>query len=513
MKNESAASAIPEYTDFRVGSMKLSDLFASDVTLLIPEYQRPYVWNQKNIEELLNDWRDHFFTDNQYNESAVAYYMGAVMIHKDGEILKIIDGQQRLTTLLIMDYVWNAQNSVLSKGKFNFTYTSKHSVNGIRKNQQYLGNISEVDVKKSFLEIMEKLVFSVVITISEDKAFVFFDSQNNRGVPLSEVDFFKSYHLRVLNGHEGYLERFARKFDQINVRRKILHGLEYANNLNGFFKYQLWRIRFWSKNILEKDDRNLFLDTFQKNTVSFGEGIHKVRLYPSMNNQQGTSLIYDDRLNCSLETAEKQDFQNSLNIPFTINQPIQKGIGFFLYTEKYTALFDHLFREKNVMVITKLTDLVYSVYNEYFISLYHSCVIMYYDKFGEEKIDAFVKWLEHFMGAFRMNRYSVVEQSPIVLLRDYGNVLMEIRNAFLPEEVTLFLNEKTREDHYKNFKYRIDAENNYTAIQSENGKDLSNTRQGYYQKIKSFYQSNGSEKDYELSKKHEWIYGSINQKN
>lgn len=512
MKNESAILDISEQTDFRVGSLKLSDLFASDITLLIPEYQRPYVWRQKNIEELLNDWKDHFFTDNQYNESTVSYYMGAVMIHQDGENLKIIDGQQRLTTLLIMDYVWNANNSVLSKGKFNFTYTSQHSVNRIRENQQYLGNIPEVEIKKFFLKIIERLVFSVVITDSEDKAFVFFDSQNNRGVPLSEADFFKSYHLRVLNGHKGYLEHFARKFDQINAGRKIFHGLEYPNNLNNFFKYQLWRIRFWSKNILEKGSRNLLLDTFQKNTVSFGEGIHKVRLYPSMNNQQGANLIFDDKLNSGLETAEKQDFQNSLNIPFTINQPIQKGIGFFLYTEKYTALFDHLFREENVMVIKELTHLVCSVYNEYFTSLYHSCVIMYYDKFGEEEIDAFVKWLEHFMGAFRMNRYSVVEQSPIVLLRDYGNVLMEIRNAFLPKEIILFLKEKTKEDYYKNFTYRVDAENNYIAVQSENGKDLSNARQGYYQKVKNFYQSNGGEKDYQLSKKREWIYGSINQK-
>jgi hypothetical protein len=494
---------------FEVGNIKLSHLFSSDITLVIPEYQRPYVWDKENISELFNDWEDHFFNDGNFNHSAIEYYMGAIMIHDNGSELRIIDGQQRLTTLLIMDYIWNQENSVLSKGKFNFDYTSHHSIDQIKENQKYLQNFEGSQLNYHFEKILEKLAFSVIITNSEDKAFVFFDSQNNRGVALDEIDFFKSYHLRELNSHECYLSYFAKKFDQMNALNKSNIGNgKYLDNLNDLFKNQLWRLRFWSKNDLISSNRRLLLETFQKNTVTFG-AVDVIRLYPSVNNILGKNLIFDYNLNTTLEGSLKQRQSESLDIPFTIGQPIQKGIGFFLYTEKYSSLFNHLFRNEKVTIINPVTKLIYNIYNSYFISLYHSCVIMYYDKFGEEKIGEFVKWLEHFMGAFRMNRYSVVEQSQIVLLRDYGNVLMEIRHSFLPEEINHFLRKKTPENYYANFKYHGDGDE--FVIQSNDKKTLSSARQSYYQKVKEFYQKEIKKDKYQLTEKRNWIYESINQ--
>src|SRR5690606_29241738 len=107
----------------------------------------------------------------------------------------------------------------------------------------------------------------------------------------------------------------------------------------------------------------------------------------------------------------------------------------FLYTEKYTSLFNYIFREKKVEEINEITSLIYRLHNNYFVNLYQVAIILYYDKFATEKICQFSRWLEHYLGAFRMNRASIVEQSPIVLLRDYGNILMIIQQAYLPEEI------------------------------------------------------------------------------
>ena len=70
----------------------------------IPVYQRGYSWERKNLEDL---WEDLY-----YLNSAKKHYFGTVLL-KDSEktaetvldVLKrfdVIDGQQRLTTILIL---------------------------------------------------------------------------------------------------------------------------------------------------------------------------------------------------------------------------------------------------------------------------------------------------------------------------------------------------------------------------------------------------------------------------
>ncbi|MCS4300612.1 DUF262 domain-containing protein [Chryseobacterium sp. BIGb0232] len=494
---------------FEVGTICIYDLFESDTKLIIPDYQRPYVWNKEHITELLNDWNDHFFKDNKFNDDAIEYFMGSVMIHKNDGKYEVIDGQQRLTTLLIMDYVWNENNSVLSRGNFDFNYKSKVSSNHIKENRNLLKSIRGGLISKNFNKIIQKLVFSFIITENEDNAFVFFDSQNNRGVPLDEVDFFKSYHLRELNNYEEYLRFFAKKFDRINsLNNAKIHNEPNLKSLNELFIKQLWRIRFWSKNKLWFASRKSLLDTFQKNTVVF-ETVDDIKLYPSFNNTLGSSLKFNKQMQPELNSRIRLYGSESIDIPFTINQPIQKGIGFFLFTEKYTALFNYIFREKKVEEINPITSLIYELYNDYFINLYQMAVVMYYDKFGEQQIEPFTKWFEHFMGAFRMNRSSIVEQSPIVLLRVYGNILQLIQQSYLTSEVLSALKGAVEENYYEGFIYKK-LENGDITIHFDDTLQtkLSPARQNYYQCVRIFYLKNITT-NYQLTEKQNWINGSL----
>src|ERR1019366_3679218 len=62
--------------------------------LAIPVYQRPYKWTQKNVMQLIKD----VYTFRTKS----AYRFGTIVIHDDGKRLNIVDGQQRIITLLLI---------------------------------------------------------------------------------------------------------------------------------------------------------------------------------------------------------------------------------------------------------------------------------------------------------------------------------------------------------------------------------------------------------------------------
>src|SRR5690554_1887890 len=68
-------------------------------SLAIPEYQRPYVWGERQMEKLCCDLSEFY---NKYDTGSPLYYLGSIIIHQDGEKLNIIDGQQRITSLLLL---------------------------------------------------------------------------------------------------------------------------------------------------------------------------------------------------------------------------------------------------------------------------------------------------------------------------------------------------------------------------------------------------------------------------
>ena len=62
----------------------------SELQLVIPEYQRRYVWDE-------NNWKD---LCNQLESSNV--YLGTIVLREEGDKCYIVDGQQRLTTLAMI---------------------------------------------------------------------------------------------------------------------------------------------------------------------------------------------------------------------------------------------------------------------------------------------------------------------------------------------------------------------------------------------------------------------------
>lgn len=73
---------------------------------LIPDYQRPYAWGEA---ECLTLWEDIFsfaFPDNdkdRFSTENDEYFLGPIVTFKNyNSKMEIIDGQQRLTTLMLL---------------------------------------------------------------------------------------------------------------------------------------------------------------------------------------------------------------------------------------------------------------------------------------------------------------------------------------------------------------------------------------------------------------------------
>ena len=73
---------------------KLKDYF-----FIVPDYQREYVWKvDDQVEQFLAD------IDNEFEPGAKeqsSYFIGSIIIVKNGKKYDVIDGQQRLTTVVL----------------------------------------------------------------------------------------------------------------------------------------------------------------------------------------------------------------------------------------------------------------------------------------------------------------------------------------------------------------------------------------------------------------------------
>lgn len=75
----------------------------------VPEYQRTYDWSIENIKRLMEDCLNGFFYLSQYQNQESYTFLGTIILVSeesersfDGTSLSIVDGQQRLTTLILL---------------------------------------------------------------------------------------------------------------------------------------------------------------------------------------------------------------------------------------------------------------------------------------------------------------------------------------------------------------------------------------------------------------------------
>lgn len=172
--------------------------------LTIPGYQRPYRWSTDSAVTLVTDSYSAF--ENKVSE----YRIGSVVLHREvneNKIVKlnVVDGQQRLTTISIMFFVFGEliknvgyeNMSKLLDEKYN-KLSCEAIVNNLDIIRRKIKEIDRSQLQDYIEYILDKCTLVKIITDDEQEAFQFFDSQNSRGKELAPHDLLKAYHLREM---------------------------------------------------------------------------------------------------------------------------------------------------------------------------------------------------------------------------------------------------------------------------------------------------------------------------
>lgn len=90
---------MPNTDTFEPSSLNIRDIFCNDnVAYKVPDYQRRYSWKKEQLDALWGDLYESFKNDHQ-----ACYFLGSIVVVKNANnAFELIDGQQRLTTLMIM---------------------------------------------------------------------------------------------------------------------------------------------------------------------------------------------------------------------------------------------------------------------------------------------------------------------------------------------------------------------------------------------------------------------------
>lgn len=235
---------------------------------LIPDYQRPYAWTEEQCQTLWDDLYAFAIPDDDYSRfhDTDEYFLGSIVTFKnDDNQLEVIDGQQRLTTLLLLfralynSYQVN-QEANAKTIKANLEQCIWKTDEFENKQEDQLKINSEVatdDAKEEFLKILKtgdvdkdnnsqytkkyrffvkkidelkqnnpacfdyltKRILDNCIPLpieaeSQDTALRIFSTLNDRGLPLSDADIFKAQFYKYY-GDKGEKQIFIENWKSL----------------------------------------------------------------------------------------------------------------------------------------------------------------------------------------------------------------------------------------------------------------------------------------------------------
>ncbi len=256
---------------------------------------------------------------------------------------------------------------------------------------------------------------------------------------------------------------FAKKWDSNNK----------SQFLDLLFNTVLWRNRSWKGTNLYYEYKDAVLNVFQKKTIK-EDSNNTVRLYPNAFNVLANSLDFHDSEGVIIMPGMLNIQTKAEQFPFSIRQPLQRGVGFFLYTEKYHAVYNILFKEERFKEFIYLYETLYKGVSPYLKSFFRMASVAYYDKFKDYKLVEFGLWLDYLLGSYRVKQHTIVRQTIVKILREKSqNLLDVIEMAYRPEDVFSFIENITNDDLYKDVN-DYGTENGVRNIYRRNNLDFFN---------------------------------------
>ena len=212
-------------------SLSVNRLLNED-TYAIPLYQRNFAWTYDEIEQLLNDVADAF-QENRDN-----YYIGTLVVNKENDLFKIIDGQQRTTALNLIALALKHEFGFDRLKSVNLTFPARKKSNeNIQKlfTKQKISEDDENELTRGYghakdalkkvlgerqLEIQyfvdylfdDVIIFRSILPKDLDLN-LYFERFNSRGEQLEAHEILKAQMMAKFGTDQEMAQKFARIWD------------------------------------------------------------------------------------------------------------------------------------------------------------------------------------------------------------------------------------------------------------------------------------------------------------
>jgi uncharacterized protein with ParB-like and HNH nuclease domain len=249
----------------------IDDVLTRNHCFQIPSYQRQYSWGEEQWTDLWNDLQDL--------ESDEMHFLGSIVVITNpyeianSNVLQLVDGQQRLSTLAILLCVLREKyerfelpkksshihDRYLYEEGFDQTqpkirlgnlddeqfqkiltgsYERVDSEYPLRKAYDYFSSKLENAQIDKIHEVREKLLKQLTVVVirsnSETSAFRLFETLNDRGLELSSIDLMKNFLLKESHENNNINTELIK-----NTWERIIENIHGLNKPIRFFRHYI----------------------------------------------------------------------------------------------------------------------------------------------------------------------------------------------------------------------------------------------------------------------------------
>jgi uncharacterized protein with ParB-like and HNH nuclease domain len=263
---------------------------------LIPDFQRPYAWEEDECQTLWDDIFSFAFPDNNIDsfQSSDEYFLGTIVTYKnEKKQSEVIDGQQRLTTILLLlrafydrfehmgdkhsidmrknisQCIWQTDEfgnadmrtlkidsevatdddkeeflSILKDGDLNKKASSRYV-----KNYRFFENkINDfIDEYPSYFPYLPARILNSCILLpieadSQDTALRIFSTLNDRGMPLADADIFKAQFYKFYE-NKGSKNKFIEDWKDLYAVTERIFNPKSGTPMDELFTKYMYYVR------------------------------------------------------------------------------------------------------------------------------------------------------------------------------------------------------------------------------------------------------------------------------
>ena len=230
--NNTIYQIIIKHNKMKINAEVKQVISLKDYFFIVPDYQREYVWEkEKNVQRFLQDINDEF---NPKSEEQKNYFIGStIIVKRDNGQFDVIDGQQRLTTIVI------------------FLCAMRKMLNSLALDDDLREKVEE---KNELLKIIKDLLYEYSI-------------QSRKKTPRLELQYedSKDYLLKLIEDKEYFDEKTNSIIRMIDAYKTVFDFLEELGNndkmsLINFIRYFLVNVEMV---IIQPDDIGSALKIFE----------------------------------------------------------------------------------------------------------------------------------------------------------------------------------------------------------------------------------------------------------